>query len=196
VSPAGGHPARARAEAAALALELGKTLFGRALRLTDGDWSGAEDLIQEAFTAALAAWDKVGGWPRDRQLAWLTRVMMNKKIDAWRSEHRGSYPVAEVPDIRTVPSPESVVLSQHALGRCDAVIAAMPAERRKVAFLRWYCGWTTREIAEWNGIAQATVRGHLMLAVRQLNEEVRPDVPFIDDVTDDDQQVPAEREEA
>lgn len=196
MSPAGGHPARARAEAAALVLELGKTLFGRALRLTDGDWSEAEDLIQEAFTAALAAWDKVGGWPRDRQLAWLTRVMMNKKIDAWRSERRGSFPVAEVPDIRTAPSPESVVLSQHALGRCDAVIAAMPAERRKVAFLRWYCGWTTREIAEWNGIAEATVRGHLMRAVRQLNEEVRPDVPFIDDVADDDEEIPAEREEA
>jgi RNA polymerase sigma factor (sigma-70 family) len=196
VSPPDGHPARDRAEAAALALELSSNLFGRALRLTGGDWSEAEDLNQEAFTAALAAWDTVGGWPRDKQLAWLTRVMMNKKIDAWRSERRGSYPVAEVPDIRTAPSPESVVLNQHALGRCDAVISAISHERRKVAFLRWYCGWTTREIAEWNGIATATLRGHLMRAVRQLNEQVRPEVPLIDDVLDDDEEIPGEQEEA
>lgn len=194
MSSPGQRPARDKAEVAALALELGREIFGRGMRLT-GDWSQAEDLVQEAFTAALDAWDKVGGWPRERQLAWLTRVMMNKKIDEWRAERRGSYPVAEVPDIRTVPSAESVVLDQQALARCDAVIAGMPAERRKVAFLRWYRRWTTREIAEWNGITQVTVRRHLMLALRQLNEEVRPEVPFIDDVPDDDE-IPGEREEA
>jgi RNA polymerase sigma-70 factor (ECF subfamily) len=179
-----------------MSLELAKVLFGRALRATGGDWSEAEDLTQEAFTAALAAWDTVGAWPRDRQLAWLTRVVTNKKIDAWRSERRGSYPVAEVPDIRTMPSAESVALSAQALARCDAVISSMPPERRKVAFLRWRCGWTTREIAEWNGIKQSTVRGHLMRALQQLNAEVRPELPFTDDIPDNDQEIPGEREEA
>jgi RNA polymerase sigma-70 factor (ECF subfamily) len=193
VSRPGQPSARDQAEAAALALELIKILFGRALRLT-GDWSEADDLVQEAFTAALEKWDQVGGWPRDRQLAWLTRVMMNKKIDAWRSGRRRSYPVAEVPDIRTAPSPESAVLDQRALDRCDEVISAMPPERRKVAQLRWYCLWTVKEIAACNGISEATVRGHLMRARRQLNEEVGPEVPFLDDVPDDES--PDEREEA
>jgi RNA polymerase sigma factor (sigma-70 family) len=120
--------------------------------------------------------------------------MMNKKIDAWRSVHRRGYPVAEVPDIRTAPSPESVVLDQRALERCDEVISTMPPERKKVALLRWYCRWTVKEIAAWNGISEATVRGHLMRARRQLNEEVRPEVSFLDDVTDDDE-APGEREE-
>ena len=192
----GGRPARDQAEAAAMALELSKILFWRAMRMTGGDWDEADDLVQEAFTAALAAWNKVGGRPRDGQLAWLTSVMTNKKIDAWRSERKGSYPVAEVPDIRAAASPESVVLSQQALARCDAVIKSMPPERRKVAFLRWYCGWTTREIAEWNGIKESTVRGHVMKALRQLNAEVRPELPFIDDIPDDDEEIPGEREEA
>jgi RNA polymerase sigma-70 factor (ECF subfamily) len=176
-------------------MEVSSILFGRALRCT-GDWDQAQDLVQEAFTAALDRWDRIGALPRDHQLAWLTSVMTNKKIDMWRSERRrGTYPVAEVPDIRTAPSAESVVLNEHALARCDVVISEMPPERRKVAFLRWYCRWTVKEIAEWNGIAASTVRGHLMRALQQLNDEVRPEVPFIDDVLDDDE-VPGEREEA
>lgn len=177
-----------------MALELGKLLFWRAMRMT-GDWEEADDLVQEAFTAALAVWDRIGGSPRDVQLSWLTRVMTNKKVDAWRSERRGSYPVAEVPDVQVAASAESVVLSQQALARCDAVISSMPAERRKVAFLRWYCGWTTKEIADWNGIKESTVRGHVMKALRQLNAEVRPELPFIDDAPDDEE-IPGEREEA
>ena len=112
---------------------------------------------------------------------------------------RGLAPPAARPAGRTwprAPSAESVVLSKQALARCDAVISAMPAERRKVAFLRWYCGWTTREIPEWNGIKESTVRGHLMRALRQLNAEVWPVLPFIDDVLDDDEEIPGEREEA
>jgi RNA polymerase sigma-70 factor, ECF subfamily len=194
VSSPGQRPARDKAEVATLALELSAELFGRAMRLT-GDWSQADDLVQDAFTAALAGWDRVGGWPRDRQLAWLTRVMMNKKIDAWRAERKGSHPVAEVPDIWIAPSAEAVALSRQALARCDAVISGMPAGRRKVAVLRWYCGWTTREIADWNGISPVTVRRQLMLALRQLNDEVRPEVPFFDDVPDDDE-IPGKREEA
>jgi RNA polymerase sigma-70 factor, ECF subfamily len=194
VTPPPAYPPRDRAEAATLALELGETLFGRAYRLTN-DWSESQDLVQEAFTAALARWDEIGGQPRDKQLAWLTRVVMNKRIDAWRSERKRTNPVAEVPDIRAAPSAESVVLNQEALSGCDAAISAMPPQQRKVAFLRWYCRWTTREIAEWNGIAEATVRVHLMRAVRQLNEEVRPEVPFIDDAPDSNE-IPGEREEA
>lgn len=177
--------------------ELGKTLFSRATRLAGNDWSDANDLVQDAYTKALREWDKVRGWPRDRQLAWLTTVMTSKKIDEWRkSKRRVTYPVAEVPDIRTAPSSESVALDRHALDQVDAVISAMPPARRNVAHLRWRCGWTNQEIAECLGIAAATVRGHVMRALQQLNEEVRPEVPFIDDVPDDDEEIPGEREEA
>jgi DNA-directed RNA polymerase specialized sigma24 family protein len=49
-----------------------------------GDWAEADDLVQEAFTAALTAWSTVGSYPRSQQLAWLNRVMINKKVDRWR----------------------------------------------------------------------------------------------------------------
>ena len=194
VNQSGQHPRRDMAEVGALALELSGVLFGRALRLT-GDWCEADDLVQEAFTAALTNWDKISGRPRDQQLGWLNRVMINKKIDRWRTAGKRSIPVAEVPEIRTAASSEEVALVRHALDRCDAVIKAMPPERRKAAFLRWYCRWTAREIADWSGIAESTVRGHLMWALRRLNEEARPELPFIDDLIEDDE-FPGRQEEA
>jgi RNA polymerase sigma-70 factor (ECF subfamily) len=180
------------AEVAVLALEVSSELFSRALRLA-GDWAEADDLVQEAFTAVLTDWGRVRGYPRDQQLAWLNRVMINKQVDRWRVGRRHASPVAEVPDIRAAASAESIALDREALRRCDEVIKSMPPERRKAAFLRWYCGWSAAEIAEWNGVAAPTVRVHLMLALKQLNEEVRPHVPFIDDVDD---QNAGKREEA
>jgi len=38
--------------------------------------------------------------------------------------------------------------------------------------------------------------GELAAALRQLNAEVRPELPFIDDIPDDDEEIPGEREEA
>jgi len=186
---------RDAAEVGALALELADILFSRAVRLT-GDWAEADDLVQEAFTAALTAWDTVGSYPHrgNQQLAWLNRVMINKKIDRWRAAQRLGRPVAEVPDLWTAASAESVALDREALRRCDEVIRKMPPERRKAAFLHWYCGWTAREIADWNAVEASTVRGHLMRALRQLNEEVQAEMPFIDDLKDDEDT--GKREEA
>jgi DNA-directed RNA polymerase specialized sigma24 family protein len=128
-------------------------------------------------------------------MTWLNRVVINKKIDRWRTEQKWSIPVAEVPETRTTASAEDVALARHALDQCDVVIKAMAPERRKAAFLRWYCGWGVKEIADWCGIAESTVRGHLMWARRQLNDEARQELPFIDDLIEDDE-FPGRREEA
>jgi RNA polymerase sigma factor (sigma-70 family) len=177
-------PEKDMAEAGALALEVSRFLFAQAYRIT-GDWAESEDLVQEAITAALDIWDRFSGWPRTVQVSWLSRVVVNKKIDWWRTGHRRNYPLAEVPDIRVSVSTETVALNCSVLDRVDEVIKQMPPERKKVAFLRWYCCWTIKEIAEWNGVTPSTVRGHVMWALRELNEKVRPELPFIDDITDD-----------
>lgn len=175
--------ARDSAEVAALALASYPIMLSRARRLAT-DWDDAEDLVQEAFTAALKDWSRIRRYPPSRQDAWLTRVMVNKQIDRWRTGRRHSIPVAEVPELRTAASAEQVALDRAALHRCDEAISAMPPQQRKTAFLRWYCGWTASEIAEWNGVKGGTVRVHLSRALKQLNEEVRPHMPFIDDLDD------------
>ena len=53
--------------------------------------------------------------------------------------------------------------------------------RQKIAFLRWNEEWTSGEIATWLGIAQATVRGHLRDARKDLRSQAGADVPFISD---------------
>jgi RNA polymerase sigma factor (sigma-70 family) len=168
-----------------MALTAYPAMLSRARRLAT-DWADAEDLVQEAFTAALRDWGQFRRYTPSRKDAWLTRVMVNKQVDRWRTGRRHSIPVAEVPELRASASAEQVALDRAALRRCDQVISTMPLEQRKTAFLRWYCGWTTSEIARWNGVAASTVRVHLSRALKQLNEEARPHMPFVDDLDEYD----------
>jgi len=80
--------------------------------------------------------------------------------------------VAEVPDHRQAPSVEGVALSRIALDRCLEAINKMPPVQHRVAYLRWHEEWSTREIAHELGIAQATVRVHLMNVRNALRDEV------------------------
>jgi RNA polymerase sigma-70 factor, ECF subfamily len=52
------------------------------IRVTNGDFDLAEEMVQEAFAAALDRWP-VEGTP-DEPRAWLTSVARNKAIDAIR----------------------------------------------------------------------------------------------------------------
>jgi RNA polymerase sigma-70 factor, ECF subfamily len=52
------------------------------IRTTHGDFDLAEEIVQDAFAAAVAAWP-VEGTP-DNPLAWLTTVARNKAVDAIR----------------------------------------------------------------------------------------------------------------
>lgn len=55
------------------------------------------------------------------------------------------------------------MLSAVALDLVWEVIATMPGQRQRVAFLCWNDEWSPREVAEWLGITQDTVRSHLKL---------------------------------
>ncbi|MFC7586159.1 hypothetical protein ACFQYP_22245 [Nonomuraea antimicrobica] len=51
------------------------------------------------------------------------------------------------------------VLSTLALRRCWSAVEQMPPMRQRVAFLRWNEQWTTREIADWLGVAPEQCAG-------------------------------------
>lgn len=58
-------------------------LFQEALRLTHGDASEAEDLVQETLLKALR-YERGGGKIRDRSRRWLLRILTNSYIDRHR----------------------------------------------------------------------------------------------------------------
>ena len=58
-----------------------RSVLGLAVALS-GDRSAAEDLTQEAFTAAERKWGRIGSL--DRPEAWVRRVVANKSVSRWR----------------------------------------------------------------------------------------------------------------
>ena len=58
-----------------------QSLAGLAYTMTGSRWL-AEELAQEAMAAAHAEWSTVGKY--DDPAAWVRRVLVNKKISAWR----------------------------------------------------------------------------------------------------------------
>jgi RNA polymerase sigma factor (sigma-70 family) len=168
------------AEIERLYLDVAPALLSYACTLPQVDRPGAEDLVQEAFKAAALSWDKIAGRDLQGRRQWLFRVVRNKTVDQWRKDGRCE-PCSDLVELRSPPGEDTThrILCATALERCWSVIQWMPPMRQKVAFLRWGEDWSAGEIAEWLGITQATVRGHLKEARDELIIQVGAEVPFI-----------------
>ncbi|REF00793.1 RNA polymerase sigma factor [Thermomonospora umbrina] len=172
-------------EVGKLYLQVAPALFGYACTLPQVDRARAEDLVQMAFQEAAVCWVRLAALDVEGRRRWLFTVLRNKAIDEWRRNGRvrphadpaayGGHPAAE---------PFTQVLSALVLQRCWSAIERMPPIRQRVAFLRWNEEWSTAEIADWLGIASATVRGHLKVARDELVVQVGSAVPFLNDPED------------
>lgn len=159
-------------------------LFGYARTLPQVDSARAEDLVQVAFQEAAVCWHKLAVLDAGRRRQWLFRVVRNKAIDEWRRNRRVQPDADPAEYGRPAAEPLTQVLSTLALQNCWSAIERMPPTRQRVAFLRWNEEWSTREIADWLGVASATVRWHLKIARDELVEQVGSAVPFLDDPGD------------
>jgi RNA polymerase sigma-70 factor (ECF subfamily) len=155
-------------------------LFGYARTLPQVGPARAEDLVQVAFQEAAVCWDKLAALDGERRRQWLFAVVRNKAIDEWRRDRRVQAEADPADYARPAPEPVAQVLSTLALQKCWAAIERMPPTRQRVAFLRWNEEWSTREIADWLGVASATVRWHLKIARDELVEQAGSAVPFLD----------------
>lgn len=169
------------AEVERLFVDASSALVSYACALPGIGRPAAEDLVQEVFQDAALSWDRLACRDPQGRRRWLFRAVRNKAIDQWRKNGRCE------PNSGLVESPFAVedtahrVLCAAALERCWSIIKEMPPMRQTVAFLRWNEDWSAAEIAEWLGIAQATVRGHLKEARDELITQVGGQVPFIGD---------------
>src|ERR1039458_1671462 len=78
-------PPEAAAQVARLFIEESPAVFRSALRAARGNRSEVDDLVQEAFQAAVLSWESIGGLSADRKRARLCRVAINKAIDGYRA---------------------------------------------------------------------------------------------------------------
>jgi RNA polymerase sigma-70 factor (ECF subfamily) len=162
-------------------------LFNRAIVLTQGDRQAAEDLVQEAFEAAVKKWRSIGVREDEDRRRWLFVVLQNKTIDRWRADHRTQLD-PELLDatlsMQTTDDDETAVqaLNSVVIDQIWKEMKIMPPARYRVAYLAWRCGWTDRRIAKAFGIAKSTVRVHRRNAAHQLRSLI---VPLMDPNADD-----------
>jgi RNA polymerase sigma-70 factor, ECF subfamily len=134
-----------------------------------GDRQEAQDVVQEAFTRALARWRRLSGY--EDPAAWVRRVAWNLATSRWRRtrtalRHLAGFRAEPVVD---GPSPDRVALVE--------ALAALPATLRRAMVLHYLADLPVAEIAVREGVAEGTVkswlhRGRAALAVHLTPTEV------------------------
>jgi len=139
--------------------------FRRTAYLLCGDWHTADDLVSTALVKLLKHWHRVSAM--DNIDAYARRVLLRAWLDErrrpWRRERTG----AEVPD-RAVPAGHDVADRMAVL----ALLAELPARRRAVLVLRFFCDLTVEETAEALGCATGTVKSQTARALDTLRTQL------------------------
>ncbi|MCI2422403.1 sigma-70 family RNA polymerase sigma factor [Saccharopolyspora sp. K220] len=139
-------------------------LWSYALRLTGGDRSRAEDVVQETL---LRAWrhPKVLDQSQRSARAWLFTVARRIAIDDWRSAATHAEVVTDAP-----PEPPTADETDRAVQGwlvADA-LAELSARHREVLALCFYQGMSVADAANQLGVPEGTVKSRTHYALRAL----------------------------
>jgi len=143
------------------------------IRVT-GDWSLAEDCVQDAFARALVDWPERGvpGNPG----AWLTTVAKNRAIDRIRNAASEKRAVGELAVLTELEGLEDGSGGYRAAGddRLSLIYTcchpALPLDARVALTLRTVAGLTTREIARAFLVSEATMAKRLVRARAKIRD--------------------------
>lgn len=139
-----------------------------ARELVGGDPHQAEDLAQEALTAALTH------PPQDEQRAqgWLARVLRNRRVSNLRRDATRLRAEPRAARAEAQPSTLELVEQADTQRRLVACVLALEEPYRRVVLLRWFGDLPPREIAEREAIPLATVTSRLTRAHAKLRERL------------------------
>jgi RNA polymerase sigma-70 factor (ECF subfamily) len=125
-------------------------ILARMIRALGGDFGLAEEVVQEAFEAALEDWPKAGA-PRNAR-AWLLGTARHKAIDRIRRRARFEAPLDDAVDLVALSAePEDEPTSAFGDDLLRLIFTcchpALALEAQVALTLRTLCGLTTDEIA-------------------------------------------------
>jgi RNA polymerase sigma-70 factor (sigma-E family) len=124
----------------------------RTAYLLCGDWHGAEDLVQTAYTKLYLAWHRVSA--HDRLDQYVRRIVVRAFLDDRRRGSRREYPTDAVPEVAVDASaPEERMVLVAALAR-------VASRQRAVLVLRFWEDLSVAETADLLGITEGTVKSH------------------------------------
>ncbi|MCP4305147.1 MAG: sigma-70 family RNA polymerase sigma factor [bacterium] len=134
----------------------------RALLVTVRDVDEAADLLDEAYTRAVARWVTVRSHPAP--VAWVMRTALNLHRDRWR---RRTLRSRLLPVAQSVPAPELPVDPL-----LIAALWSLPDRQRQVVALRVVLDLDTARTAEVLGITAGTVTTHLHRGLATLRKKL------------------------
>ena len=139
-------------------------LYRLARRLAPGA-DEARDLVQETFLRAARSVASVPVDPGAAE-AWLVRVLVNLRRDAWRkSEVRGRYDAAVRRSPPVAADQETAFVARATIWRA---LDALAPRRRAILVMHELEGLPIPSIASLLGITAITVRWHLSVGRREL----------------------------
>jgi RNA polymerase sigma-70 factor (sigma-E family) len=136
--------------------------------LVTADRGRAEDLLQEAYLAAFAAWPRIHDQAPD---AYVRRCIVNGRISWWRRRSSHERPTDQTAALsHAVTSDETHTVDDRL--QLLAALRRLTTRERTVVALRFFVGLTESEIAAEVGIAPGTVKSTAARAVAKLREDV------------------------
>ena len=137
----------------------------RLAELLTGDRDRAEDLAQDGFAKAFAAWRRI----RDQDpAAYVRRCIINANIDWWRRRGWRERPHADLPDRPGGPDVAAALAARDLVLRA---LARLTARERAVLALRFYFDLSEAQISAELSIAQGTVKSTLARALAKLRAD-------------------------
>ena len=149
----------------------------RAAFLVLRDADEAQDAAQEAFVKAYKALNRFRRGHEFRP--WLLRIVVNQSLTMLRSRRRGSA-AAERLAVRDQPLPQTIdeaVIDRERARLVWAALDSLREQERVVVYLRYFLNLPERELAEYLGCAQGTVKSRLHRSLRKLRDVVIAQYP-------------------
>jgi RNA polymerase sigma-70 factor (sigma-E family) len=137
--------------------------------LVTADRGRAEDLLQEAYLAAFAAWPRIHDQAPD---AYVRRCIVNGRISWWRRRSSHERPTEHTDLVPHAGTRDDTAAVDERLQLLVA-LRRLTARERAVVALRFFAGLTESQIAAELGIAPGTVKSTAARAVTKLREDTR-----------------------
>jgi len=154
-----------------------KRTLGLALSLT-GDWGHAEDLVQDAYTAAHKGWAALSTY--DDPAAWIRRAVLNRAVSRRRRFGREIRALTRVSARRGDLGHDTEPYDE----RFWKAVATLPRQQAKVVALYYVEDLSVADVALVLGCSVGAVKTHLSRARHTLHARFI-DTPEIHEVRDD-----------